>query len=136
MRDGTDSLAGARRRRRGLWNLRRAPTTQRAAEDPPRDPPIAAGDFGVITGKVEVIQGFTPTAPVAFEPVALYRGSDVVAKAVTDAHGEFMFVGISGGVYEARIDADGFMGRVRLSIQTGGHFSGARLVVEKATIPK
>jgi hypothetical protein len=100
-------------------------------------PSPATGDPGVVSGRVEVVQSFAPAVPVAFEEIALYRDEAVVAKATTDAHGGFMFVGITnGGVYEARVVSARYEGSVQFSLRRGGHLSGAELVVRPVAPPK
>lgn len=98
------------------------------------DPPAAAGDPGVISGRAEAVQSFAPAGPVAFEEIALYREGVLVAKSTTDDHGGFMFIGIkNGGVYEARVVSARYTGSVQLSLRRGGHVSGAALVVRPVT---
>ncbi len=114
------------------------PQNDPARQDPARgvDPTPGAGDIGVVTGRVEVAQSFAPAAPVSFEKVMLYREDSPVTQTTTDAHGGFMFVGLKpGGLYEARVEGNGHVGRVRFSLRVAGHLSGLRLVVLD-TVPK
>jgi len=102
----------------------------KATEDPP-----AAGDPGVVAGRLEPAATFAPSAPIAFEPVVLTRDGVVVARTTSDAHGAFMFVKIEQpGEYEARIASDRLVGATRFSIRRpGGHVSDLRLDVRPAT---
>jgi hypothetical protein len=96
------------------------------------DPP-GAGNPGVVSGRLEAPPSFAPAKPIAFEPIALYRDSVLVAQTTSDAHGAFMFVGVNqAGPYEARVATDRLVGGARFSLRMGGHVSGLRLGVQPA----
>jgi hypothetical protein len=99
----------------------------KGGEDPP-----AAGDWGVVTGRLEAVPTFAPARPIGPEPVALFRAGDLVSQTISDAHGEFMFVGVKqAGTYEIRVASDQVVGSARFSIRAGGHVSGLKLSVQR-----
>jgi hypothetical protein len=102
----------------------------KSMEDPP-----AVGDPGVVAGRLEAVATFAPSAPIAFEPVVLTRDGAVVSRAISDAHGAFMFVKVEQpGEYEVRVDSARLAGVTRFSIRrAGAHISDLRLDVRPAT---
>jgi hypothetical protein len=88
------------------------------------DDSAKAGDAGVVSGRLAVIETFAPAGPVGFETVTLYRAGAPVSHATSDARGAFMFVGIKGGSdYELRVASDRFVGSRPFSLPAGGHAS-------------
>ncbi|HEY7371975.1 MAG TPA: hypothetical protein VIF57_07325 [Polyangia bacterium] len=122
----------------GTYPLRDTAQEQMARGEGPlksiEDPP-AAGDPGVVAGRLEAVATFAPSAPIAFEPVVLTRDGAVVSRTTSDAHGGFMFVKVAQpGAYEVRVDSARLVGVTHFSIRrAGAHISDLRLDVRPAT---
>jgi len=86
----------------------------------PSEGPAKAGDPGVISGRLTVLDTFAPSAQVQFGTVTLYRGDVAVAHAATDSRGEFLFLRTKDtGEYEIRVDSERFEGRRKFAFRSG-----------------
>lgn len=87
---------------------------------PVDDRSAKAGDFGVISGHLTVIDTFAPSAQLQFGAVTLLRGRVVVAHAATDSHGEFLFLPLEdSGDYEVRLESEHFEGSRKFAFRAG-----------------
>lgn len=118
----------------GDYPPRRAPQDLMARGEPiaPVEQPAKAGDMGVVSGRLSLIETFAPAGPIGFERVSLYRDGRAVAEASTDARGAFLFVRIKGGgEYELRVTSDRFAGSRRFLLKAGDA-ANVDLVVRRA----